>query len=71
GKPVLDPTVNKALIENPSLKPFLKQIFDRSELRIYEPNKSKVASKEAAAGEGRSVGDLQAVIVEHNKPAPA
>lgn len=72
GKPVLDPTVNKALIENPSLKPFLKQIFDRSELRIYEPNESKVASsKEAAAGKGRNAGDLRAVIVEHNKPAPA
>lgn len=71
GKPVLDPTVNKALIENPNLKPFLKQIFDRSELRIYEPNESKVASKEAAAGKGRNVGDLQAVIVAHHMPASA
>lgn len=70
GKSVLDPTVNKALIENPSLKPFLKQIFDRSELRIYEPKNSKEVPKEAAS-EGRNAGDLQAVIVEHNKPAPA
>lgn len=78
GKQVLDPTVNKALIENPNLKPFLKQIFDRSELRIYEPNKSnsvsKGPSKEAtkeAVGEGRKPGDLQAVIVAHHQPIPA
>ncbi|HEY9679777.1 MAG TPA: phosphodiester glycosidase family protein [Drouetiella sp.] len=29
-----DPTTNKALTGNPKLKPFLKTIFDRSELRI-------------------------------------
>lgn len=74
GKQVLDPTVNKALVENPNLKPFLKQIFDRSELRIYEPKKSADVSKEAskeAAGEGRSAGDLQASIVAHHQPTPA
>ena len=70
GKQVLDPTVNKALIENPNLKPFLKQIFDRSELRIYEPKNSKPASKEAV-GEGRKPGDLQAAIVAHHQPIPA
>lgn len=35
GKQVLDPTENQALVDNPRLKPFLAQIFDRSELRIY------------------------------------
>lgn len=34
GKVVADPTVNKALIENPKLKPFLPQIFNRSEIRF-------------------------------------
>lgn len=78
GKQVLDPTVNKALIENPNLKPFLKQIFDRSELRIYEPINSKPVTKEPskeptkeAVGAGRKPGDLQAVIVAHHQPIPA
>jgi hypothetical protein len=34
GKQVCDPTVNKDLISNPKLMPFLETIFNRSELRI-------------------------------------
>jgi hypothetical protein len=42
GKTVADPTTNKALINNESLKPFLTAIFDRSELRILEDHDHKI-----------------------------
>lgn len=35
-KAVLDPRLNKALTSNPKLAPFLPQIFNRSELRVYQ-----------------------------------
>lgn len=41
GKSMCNPKENKALIENPKLKPFLPQIFDRSEIRFYTTEKNK------------------------------
>lgn len=41
GKSMCNPKENKALIENPKLKPFLPQIFDRSEIRFYTTKKNK------------------------------
>lgn len=40
GKVVCDPTVNKDLITNPKLMPFLDTIFNRSELRISSGGKT-------------------------------
>lgn len=39
GKLVCDPTVNKDLVNNPKLAPFLETIFNRSELRILSGGK--------------------------------
>jgi Phosphodiester glycosidase len=39
GVKVCDPTQNRALTENPKLKPFLETIYNRSELRILKTNK--------------------------------
>ncbi len=36
SKEVLNPRLNKALTSNPKLAPFLPQIFNRSELRVYQ-----------------------------------
>lgn len=41
GKQVTEPRTNKALVENPKLRPFLEHIFNRSELRIYEDKNGK------------------------------
>lgn len=41
GNLVLDPTKNKALTGNVKLKPFLPDIFNRSELRIYKDKSGK------------------------------
>jgi hypothetical protein len=38
GKVILDPKKNDRLLENPTLQPYLSQIFDRSEFRQYECN---------------------------------
>ena len=54
GKLVCDPTENKALIKNENLKPFLKQIFDRRELRLYEDKA------------GRQIARVE----KHNEPTP-
>lgn len=42
GKPMCEPKRNKALIENPKLKSFLPQIFDRSEIRFLSNQKNEV-----------------------------
>lgn len=41
GKQVCDPNTNKALVENEKLKPFLPQIFNREEFRVYADKKGK------------------------------
>ncbi len=41
GKQMCEPKENKALIENPKLKPFLPQIFDRSEIRFLKSRKNE------------------------------
>ncbi len=55
GKVVADPTVNKALIENAKLKPFLPQIFNRSEIRFLVSRKG---------------GKKLTEIANHNDPIP-
>lgn len=52
GTEVCNPTTNKALTENPKLKPFLKTIFSRSELRILQNKR----------------GLLQLEVTPHNAP---
>jgi len=54
GQNQCEPKHNKALTENPALKPYLETIFNRSELRILE-------NKE---------GKRQAIITPHNAPLP-
>ena len=54
GKSQCEPKNNKALMENPTLKPYLETIFNRSELRI-------LANKE---------GKRKAFIMPHNAPIP-
>ncbi len=58
GKVCADPSQNKALTENPRLKPFLPQIYNRSELRFLK----KVGSKTTAA--------IAVKITAHNQPLP-
>ncbi|MDX2108226.1 MAG: phosphodiester glycosidase family protein [Candidatus Melainabacteria bacterium] len=41
GKSMCEPKQNKALVENPKLKPFLPQIFDRSEIRFLKNQKNE------------------------------
>lgn len=41
GKQICDPKTNKALVENEKLKPFLPQIFNREEFRVYADKKGK------------------------------
>ncbi len=41
GKLLLDPTKNKALTGNAKLQPFLPDIFNRSELRVYKDKAGK------------------------------
>lgn len=48
GKTVADPRENKALIENAKLKPFLEQIFNRSELRVLRSKNGKIDYQIAA-----------------------
>ncbi len=52
GKQMCEPKQNKALIENPKLKPFLPQIFDRSEIRFLKNQKNEITVE----------------IVKHSKP---
>jgi hypothetical protein len=52
GVKICDPTENKALTENPKLKPFLETIYNRSELRILRTNK----------------GDTELSITPHDAP---
>lgn len=52
GKQMCEPRQNKALIENPKLKPFLPQIFDRSEIRFLINQKNETTIE----------------IVKHSKP---
>jgi exopolysaccharide biosynthesis protein len=54
GKNQCEPKENKALIENPALKPYLETIFNRSELRILEDSNNK----------------RKASINKHNDPVP-
>jgi hypothetical protein len=54
GKPQCEPKENKSLVNNPKLKPFLKVIFNRSELRILTDNNG-----------ARSIQ-----IAKHNDPIP-
>ncbi len=58
GKVCADPSLNKALTENPRLKPFLPQIYNRSELRFLK----KVGSKANVA--------TAVKITTHNEPLP-
>lgn len=55
GKQVCDPRSNKALVENEKLKPFLSQIFNREEFRVYADEKGKRTY----------------AIVKHDAPLPA
>jgi len=52
GKQMCEPKQNKALVENPKLKPFLPQIFDRSEIRFLKNQKNELVLE----------------IVKHSKP---
>jgi hypothetical protein len=54
GKAATDPPSNKALVDNPKLKPFLPSVFDRSEIRFLR------------VGDGRT----SVKIVRHSKPLP-
>ncbi|MCA9802137.1 MAG: phosphodiester glycosidase family protein [Cyanobacteria bacterium HKST-UBA02] len=54
GEQVCDPRTNKALIENPRLKPFLEQIFNRSEIRFLQSED----------------GTISASISAHDAPVP-
>ena len=40
GQPVGDPTENERLMENPALAPYISQILNRSEFRIYQCERS-------------------------------
>lgn len=55
GKQVCDPRTNKALVENEKLKPFLSQIFNREEFRVYADKNGKRTY----------------AIVKHDAPLPA
>lgn len=62
GKQVLDPKQNKRLTDNPALAPYLTQIFNRTEFRVYRcgtqaeyKTKYGIASHNAAAPQGCSV----------------
>ncbi|MBS1998297.1 MAG: phosphodiester glycosidase family protein [Cyanobacteria bacterium SZAS LIN-2] len=50
GAMVADPTKNKALTGNPKLQPFLKNIFDRSELRVMQDSRGQMHYGVAAHG---------------------
>ncbi|MFN8656382.1 MAG: phosphodiester glycosidase family protein [Candidatus Obscuribacterales bacterium] len=54
GKQVADPHLNRALVENPRLKPHLEKIFDRTEVRFYQDKK----------------GNKTIAIAAHNAPVP-
>lgn len=54
GKEVADPHLNRALVENPRLKPHLEKIFDRTEVRFFKDRK----------------GNRSIVISAHNLPVP-
>lgn len=54
GNIVADPTTNEALTNNPKLKPYLEQIFNRSEFRILLDSK----------------GDEKFAIGAHDSPVP-
>lgn len=41
GQSMCEPKQNKALVENPKLKPYLPQIFDRSEIRFLKNSKNE------------------------------
>lgn len=55
GKQVANPPTNRALVENPKLKPHLEKIFDRTEVRFMQSSKGKTVI----------------AIVAHNEPLPA
>jgi hypothetical protein len=55
GKTVADPTCNPALVENPKLKPFLRRILNRSEVRFLRSAGGKTAIE----------------ITRHETPVPA
>jgi hypothetical protein len=55
GKECANPNANKGLVDNPKLKTFLPQIFNRSELRILQNS------------DGKAILD----IVAHDAPLPA
>lgn len=54
GKQIADPHLNRALVENPRLKPHLEKIYDRTEVRFYLDKK----------------GNQSTAIVSHNAPVP-
>ena len=56
GEVVCDPTQNEALVENKNLKPFLTQIFDRREFRIYENDKGDRLTKVEKHSQGNPSG---------------
>jgi len=55
GKTAADPSTNKALVDNPKLRPYIKDILDRTELRM-------LADKE---------GTISLSIAPHSAPVPA
>lgn len=61
GEQVCDPRTNKALIENPKLKPFLERIFNRSEIRFLKgkdgTTSACITTHDAAVPEGKEIVD--------------
>ncbi|MGD9680247.1 MAG: phosphodiester glycosidase family protein [Candidatus Obscuribacterales bacterium] len=61
GEQVCDPRTNKALIENPKLKPFLDQIFKRSEIRFLQSEDGTISAcisaHDAPVPEGKKIVD--------------
>lgn len=56
GKQVADPTINRALIENPKLSSYLNHIYRRSEIRILKDLQGKTLVKIAAHDEPLPAG---------------
>jgi len=56
GKQLCEPKHNAALVNNPGLKPFLTQIFNRSELRIFKDKNDKTQLRIQAHSDSKPKG---------------